>query len=51
MDDPLLVRCFQRLGNLFRDGQRLFERNGPLGDTVGERRALDQLHHEGDAAV
>ena len=29
MNDPLLVRRFERLGDLLRDRQRLVERDGP----------------------
>ena len=47
VDDALLVRGFERLGDLLRDRQRLVERNRPLRDAVGERRPLDQLHDEG----
>ena len=46
MDDALLVRRFERLGDLLRDRQRLVERNRPLRDAVGQRRPLDQLHHQ-----
>ena len=46
MNDAVLVRGFERLGDLLRDRQRLVERNRPLRDAVGERRSLDQLHHE-----
>ena len=46
MNDALLVRRFQCLGDLLGDGQCLVERNRPLRDTVRERRSLDQLHHE-----
>ena len=38
MDDALLVRGFERLGNLLRDRQRLVDRNRSLRDAVGERR-------------
>ena len=59
MNDPLLVRGLERVGDLFRDRERLGERQGQ-GDrfrqAVGpetcppnafrKRRAFDQLHHE-----
>ena len=51
MDDSPLVRRFERLGDLLRDGQGLLKRNRPLRDAVGERRSLDHLHHEGLDAV
>ena len=43
---PLLVRRFERFGNLTRDGQRLVQRNRPARDSVGERRPIDQLQHQ-----
>ena len=55
MDDALFVRGFQRFRDLLCDGQRLVERESggsafggtrPTGDEVGERRSLDQFHHE-----
>ena len=46
MHDPLLMRGFERLGDLPRDGQRFIDRNRALRDSVGERRPLDQLHHQ-----
>ena len=50
MDDPLLVRGFEGLGNLLRDGERLIHRDSALGNAVGQRRSLDQFHHERDGA-
>ncbi len=38
MDDPLLVRRFESLGDLFRDGQRLMIGN-PRGPTPTRRPA------------
>ena len=46
MDDPLLVRGFERLGNLRRDRQRLTDRDRRGRDPIGERRAIDQLHDQ-----
>ena len=46
MDDPLLVRRLERLGDLLRDRQRLVDGNRPPRDPIGERRAFDQLHHQ-----
>ena len=51
MNDSLLVRRFQRFGKLTRDGQRLFQRNRPECDSVGERRPIDQLQHQRLRAV
>ena len=50
MDDPLLVRRFEGFGDLLRDGQRLVHGNRTLRDAVGERRPLDQFHHESNRA-
>ena len=38
MDDAVLVRGFERLGDLARDRQRLVERERRLRDAIGERR-------------
>ena len=46
MDDPVLVRRFERLGDLFRDRQRLLERDRPVRDARREVLAVDELHHE-----
>jgi hypothetical protein len=46
MDDALRVRRFQRLANLLRDGQRLVQGDRALRDTIRERRALDEFHHQ-----
>ncbi len=46
MDDPDLVRRFDRLGDLLRDGQHVLEWNRPTRDPVRQRRPLDQLHHQ-----
>ena len=40
VDDPLLVRRFERLGDLLRDRQRLVDGDRSLRDAIGERRAL-----------
>ena len=46
MDDPLLVRRFERLGNLLRDRQRLVERDRAARDPLRQILALDQFHDE-----
>ena len=51
MDDALLVRRFERFGDLLRDRQRLIEGYRTLRDALGERRPLDQLHHQRADAV
>ena len=43
---PALVRGFERLGHLFRDRQRLVDRDGAARDALREILALDELHHE-----
>ena len=46
MNHALLVRRFERLGNLLRDRQCLVNRNRALRNSVGERWPFDQLHYE-----
>ena len=46
MDDALLVRRFERFGDLSGDRQRLVDRHRPLRNAVRQGRALDELHHE-----
>ena len=50
MDDALLVRGFERLGDLRRDRQRLIERDRATRDALREILALDEFHHEGGHA-
>src|SRR5712691_10929745 len=45
--DALLVCRFERLGDLFRNRQRLTERHGAARDVRGEILALDEFHDEG----
>ena len=47
VNHSLLVRRFERLRDLFRDGQRFVERDRAAGDPLREILALDQLHDEG----
>ena len=51
VDDALLVRGFEGLGDLLRDRQRLIERDWPARDALGKIFALDELHDESRAAV
>ena len=51
MDDPLLVRRFERVGDLPGDRQRFVERERAACDPVGERRPLDQLEDQRVDAV
>ena len=46
MHDPVVVRRLQRLGDLPGDWDRVGRRNGTGSDPIGERGALDQLHHQ-----
>ena len=47
MDDALLVRRFERVGDLLRDWQRFVERDRAARDPLRQILALDQFHHEG----
>ena len=50
MDDSVLVRGLQRLGDLRRDRQRLVERHRARRNSIRERRPFHELQHErGDA--
>ena len=51
MDDALFVRRLQRLGYLFRDQQRLIERDRSAGGSLRQVLALDELHDEGAHAA
>ena len=44
--DPLLVRGFESVGDLFRDGQRIGERHRAARDVRGKIVAVDQLHDQ-----
>jgi hypothetical protein len=46
MHDPVVVRGLQRLGDLSGEWDRVGRRNGVGSDPIGERGALDQLHHQ-----
>jgi len=46
MDDALLVRRFERLRDLLRDGQRLVNRDRPARNALRQILALDELHHD-----
>ena len=46
MDDALLVRGFEGLGDLTRDRQGFVQRNRPTSDPIGQRVALDQFEDE-----
>ena len=46
MNDPFIVSGMERLGDLARHGQRFVHREWSAHDTIGQRRALDELHDE-----
>ena len=46
MNDPLLVRGFERLGDLLGDWQRLVERNRAARNALRQILALDEFHDE-----
>ena len=43
MDDAGLVRRFERVGDLTRDRDGFFERDGALSNALGERGSFDEL--------
>ena len=46
MDDALLVRLLEGLGDLLRDSDRLVDRDRPALQALREVLALDELHDE-----
>ena len=50
VDDPLLVRGFERLCDLLRDGQGFVERHGPARDALRQIVTFNKFHHEGGQA-
>jgi hypothetical protein len=46
MNNPLLVRGFERLGDLFRNRQRLVEWYCSSRDPIGKRGPFDQFHDQ-----
>ena len=46
MNDALLVRRFERLGDLHGDRQRVVEGDRTVCDPLGEILAVDELHDE-----
>ena len=51
VNDAVLVRRFERIGDLMPDVQRLADRDRPPGDPLGERVAVDELEDERGRAV
>lgn len=47
MDDALLVRRFEGIGDLFRDGKRFDDWEGAPSDVFRQGGPIDQLHHQG----
>lgn len=46
MNDALLMRGFQRLGNLTRDRQNLVHWDWPAGNAIRERLTVHEFHDE-----
>ncbi len=46
MNDPLLVRSFKRLGDLFGDGQCFVEWNRAARNALRQILAFDEFHHQ-----
>jgi hypothetical protein len=51
MHDLPAVRGFERIGDLACDAERLVGRNRALGDAVGERRSVHELHDDDRVAA
>ena len=46
MNNALLVSRFEGIGDLFGNLKCLINRNGPLGNSVRQRRTLDQFQDQ-----
>ena len=46
MDDPLFVGLLERRGDLVRDVESFFDRNGTTRDALGKGLTRDELEHE-----
>ena len=46
MDDPLLMRCLQRVRNLFRQAQRLIDRNRTTRNEIRKRFTLHEFQNQ-----
>jgi len=51
VDDPLLVRRFERLGDLLRNPQGVGDRHRTLRQTACQSRAVNELEDEGSTAA
>ena len=49
--DALLVRGFERVRNLRRHRERFIQRGAAAREELGQRLALDELHHECEGAA
>jgi hypothetical protein len=50
MNDPLLMRRFERVRDLFRDRQRFVDRDRPARNALRQVLAFDEFHREGPEA-
>ena len=50
MNNAFFVRGFERFADLFRDGERVFNRNRSVGDGPSQRFAFDQFEDEKTAS-
>ena len=46
MNDPLVVCCLQRFGNLLCGSQRFINRHRTFGDAVCQGGTVDELHYQ-----
>ena len=46
MRDPLVMRHLQRFTNVFRNVQRLLDRDRPTRDALGQRFAFHEFQHQ-----
>ena len=51
VNDALLVRRFERFGDLMREPDGRIEWEGTSGQPIGKRLTLDQLHHERERGI
>lgn len=51
VNDAAIVSSFERFRDFSREGQRFVNGNSAASDAIGQRRAFDQLHHQGADAV
>ncbi len=51
MNNPSLVGGFERVGDLSGNGKRFVERDGSLGNAIGQRRSFNEFEHERPDAI